>query len=172
MFVVLGLFNLFVVAGKPMKAVPVLFLAAVLLAGIFGELVAQGYSEPMNRWLRKRWGVESKNIALIRSHMCSCQKSHPTQICVTRLSYRLGPNRAQMTILARHRMLFGSSTINFRIADQPPGTRKERLRLAERMVRCRQFRHGSRRQVSMPPMDIAKESCYLLCNVQRRDHER
>jgi peptidoglycan/LPS O-acetylase OafA/YrhL len=64
-FVVLGLFNLFVVAGKPMKAVPVLFIAAVLLAGILGELVARGYSEPMNRWLRKRWGVESKSLGSV-----------------------------------------------------------------------------------------------------------
>jgi peptidoglycan/LPS O-acetylase OafA/YrhL len=64
-FVVLGLFNLFVVAGKPMKVVPVLFIAAVLLAGILGELVARGYSEPMNRWLRKRWGVESKSLGSV-----------------------------------------------------------------------------------------------------------
>jgi peptidoglycan/LPS O-acetylase OafA/YrhL len=64
-FVVLGLFNLFVVVGKPMKAVPVLFIAAVLLAGISGELVARGYSEPMNRWLRKRWGVESKSLGSV-----------------------------------------------------------------------------------------------------------
>jgi peptidoglycan/LPS O-acetylase OafA/YrhL len=64
-FVVLGLFNLFVVVGKPMKAVPVLFIAAVLLAGILGELVARGYSEPMNRWLRKRWGVESKSLGSV-----------------------------------------------------------------------------------------------------------
>ena len=64
-FVVLGLFNLFVVVGKPMKAVPVLFIAAVLLTGILGELVARGYSEPMNRWLRKRWGVESKSLGSV-----------------------------------------------------------------------------------------------------------
>jgi len=64
-FVVLGLFNLFVVVGKPMKAVPVLFIAAVLLAGILGELVARGYSEPMNRRLRKRWGVESKSLGSV-----------------------------------------------------------------------------------------------------------
>jgi peptidoglycan/LPS O-acetylase OafA/YrhL len=64
-FAVLGLFNLFVVAGKPMKVVPVLFIAAILLAGILGELVARGYSEPMNRWLRKRWGVESKSLGSV-----------------------------------------------------------------------------------------------------------
>lgn len=55
-FVVLGFFNLFVAANKPMKAVPVLFIAVILFAGVLGELVARGYSEPMNRRLRKRWG--------------------------------------------------------------------------------------------------------------------
>jgi hypothetical protein len=51
-----------------------------------------------------------------------------------------------------------------------PSTRnseKNALELEERMVRCRHSRHGSR----IFPMDIAQEFCYLLCNVQRRDHE-
>jgi peptidoglycan/LPS O-acetylase OafA/YrhL len=55
-FVVLGFFNLFVAANKPMDGVPLLFIAVILLAGVLGELVARGYSEPINRWLRKRWG--------------------------------------------------------------------------------------------------------------------
>jgi peptidoglycan/LPS O-acetylase OafA/YrhL len=55
-FVVLALFSLFVAAHKPMPAVPVLFVAVLLLAGVLGELAARGYSEPMNRWLRQRWG--------------------------------------------------------------------------------------------------------------------
>jgi len=54
-FVVLGLFELFIAANKPIKAVPALFIAVILIAGLFGALVARGYSEPMNRWLRKRW---------------------------------------------------------------------------------------------------------------------
>jgi len=56
MFVVFGFFHFFLVAGKPMWAVPLLFIAVILIAAILGELVARFYSEPMNRWLRKRWG--------------------------------------------------------------------------------------------------------------------
>jgi peptidoglycan/LPS O-acetylase OafA/YrhL len=55
-FIVLGLFRLFVIANKPMWAVPALFLSVILLAAVLGELVARCLSEPMNRWLRKRWG--------------------------------------------------------------------------------------------------------------------
>jgi peptidoglycan/LPS O-acetylase OafA/YrhL len=55
-FVVLAFFSLFVAAGKPMRYVPALFIAVILVAGLLGELVARGYSEPMNRWLRQRWG--------------------------------------------------------------------------------------------------------------------
>jgi peptidoglycan/LPS O-acetylase OafA/YrhL len=54
-FVVLGLFSLFLAADKPIRAVPALFLFVIILAGILGEVVARAYSEPMNRWLRGRW---------------------------------------------------------------------------------------------------------------------
>jgi peptidoglycan/LPS O-acetylase OafA/YrhL len=56
MFVVFAVFQLFVGLGKPMFAVPVLFVAVILLAGLLGELVARFYSEPANRLLRERWG--------------------------------------------------------------------------------------------------------------------
>jgi peptidoglycan/LPS O-acetylase OafA/YrhL len=56
MFVVFGFFHIFLLAGKPMRGVPVLFITVILFAGVLGELVARFYSEPMNRWLRKRWG--------------------------------------------------------------------------------------------------------------------
>ena len=56
MFIVFGFFHVFLLAGKPMWAVPLLFLTVILFAGVLGELVARFYSEPMNRWLRKRWG--------------------------------------------------------------------------------------------------------------------
>jgi len=73
-FVVLALFGLFVAAHKPMPAVPVLFIAAILLAGVLGELVARGYSEPMNRWLRQRWGDGPNRLGSINSiekhHKC------------------------------------------------------------------------------------------------------
>ena len=56
MFVVFACFNLFVRLGKPMRLVPVLFIATIILAGILGELVGRYFSEPANRWLRARFG--------------------------------------------------------------------------------------------------------------------
>jgi peptidoglycan/LPS O-acetylase OafA/YrhL len=56
MFVVFALFQLFVAIGKPMSAVPVLFLSVALLSGLLGEFIARFYSEPLNRLLRERWG--------------------------------------------------------------------------------------------------------------------
>jgi peptidoglycan/LPS O-acetylase OafA/YrhL len=55
MFVVLALFGLFVKLGKPMPGVPLLFVVTVIVAAILGDAVAKFYSEPMNRWLRRRW---------------------------------------------------------------------------------------------------------------------
>jgi len=54
MFVVFTFFNLFVRVGKPMAAVPVLFLAVTLFSGALGVVAARFYSEPMNQLLRKR----------------------------------------------------------------------------------------------------------------------
>jgi peptidoglycan/LPS O-acetylase OafA/YrhL len=65
MFVVFGLFRLFVIAHKSMWMVPALFLAVILFAGLLGELVARGYSEPMNRWLRDRWGDGPKKLGSV-----------------------------------------------------------------------------------------------------------
>lgn len=53
MFVVFGLFDLFLAAGKPMRLVPVLFVATILVSGLLGAAVARLYSEPMNRFLRR-----------------------------------------------------------------------------------------------------------------------
>ncbi len=55
MFIVFGLFQLFVLAGKPMAAVLPLFIAVVLLSGFLGAAVARCFSEPMNQFIRKRW---------------------------------------------------------------------------------------------------------------------
>ena len=65
MFVVFGLFNFFVSAGKPMKAIPALFIAVILLAALLGEFVARFYSEPMNRRLRKRWGDGPESLGSV-----------------------------------------------------------------------------------------------------------
>jgi peptidoglycan/LPS O-acetylase OafA/YrhL len=72
-FIVLGLFTLFLAAGKPLKAVPALFLTVILIASLLGELVARAYSEPLNRWLRKRWGDERLGSA-IETHETSSQE--------------------------------------------------------------------------------------------------
>jgi peptidoglycan/LPS O-acetylase OafA/YrhL len=62
MFVVLGLFGLFVKFGKPMPLVPVLFVVTIILATMLGDLVARSFSEPMNRRLRKHWGDGAEKL--------------------------------------------------------------------------------------------------------------
>jgi peptidoglycan/LPS O-acetylase OafA/YrhL len=57
MFVVFVAFRLFLAAGKPMAGIPLLFLSVVIVAGVLGAAVAGVYSEPVNRWLRRRWRV-------------------------------------------------------------------------------------------------------------------
>jgi peptidoglycan/LPS O-acetylase OafA/YrhL len=56
MFVVFALFGLFEAAGNPLLAVPILFIAVIVISSLLGELVARFYSEPMNRLLRRQWG--------------------------------------------------------------------------------------------------------------------
>jgi peptidoglycan/LPS O-acetylase OafA/YrhL len=53
MFVVFGFFGMFVSAGKPMRLVPLLFVATILISGLLGAAIAGFYSEPMNRFLRR-----------------------------------------------------------------------------------------------------------------------
>ncbi len=57
MFVVFALFDRFVAADKPIRMVVPLFLATIVLSGVLGELVARGYSDPINRSLRHFWGI-------------------------------------------------------------------------------------------------------------------
>ncbi len=54
MFAVLALFAIFVRFGKPLRAVPVLFVAAIVVSGLLGWCVAVVYTEPMNRLIRRR----------------------------------------------------------------------------------------------------------------------
>jgi peptidoglycan/LPS O-acetylase OafA/YrhL len=65
MFVVFALFQLFVRAGKPLEAVPVLFASAILISGVLGAAVARFYSEPMNRILRKRFGDSAGRLGSV-----------------------------------------------------------------------------------------------------------
>ena len=62
MFVVFALFRLFVLAGKPMGAVLPLFVVVVVIAGLSGEIVARFYSEPLNRFIRDRWGNRPRSV--------------------------------------------------------------------------------------------------------------
>jgi len=64
-FVVLSLFHLFLTLGKPVRAVPAMFLAVLLLSGLLGALVSRSYSEPMNRWLRARWVKDATRVGSV-----------------------------------------------------------------------------------------------------------
>ncbi len=55
-FLVIAFFGLFLHFGKPMRAVPALFIIVIVAAALLGEAVARLYSEPMNRFIRRRLG--------------------------------------------------------------------------------------------------------------------
>jgi peptidoglycan/LPS O-acetylase OafA/YrhL len=65
MFVVIGFFVLFTQLGRPLRGVPILFVAVVLAAALLGDLVARFYSEPMNRLLRKRWAEAPNKLGSV-----------------------------------------------------------------------------------------------------------
>jgi peptidoglycan/LPS O-acetylase OafA/YrhL len=56
MFVVFGFFDLFLAMGSRMRLVPALFVVTILVAAGLGAVVAYCYSEPINRFLRSRFG--------------------------------------------------------------------------------------------------------------------
>ena len=56
MFLVIAIFALFVSLGKPLAAVAALFVTVIVLSGLLGEAVARFYSEPMNKFLRSKFG--------------------------------------------------------------------------------------------------------------------
>jgi peptidoglycan/LPS O-acetylase OafA/YrhL len=62
MFVVFAFFRLFLLAGKPRFAVPLLFLVVIVGSALFGEVVARFYSEPLNHLMRSRW----RKVLLVR----------------------------------------------------------------------------------------------------------
>jgi peptidoglycan/LPS O-acetylase OafA/YrhL len=53
MFVVIGAFALFVMWGKPLRAVWWVFAGVIMVSTVLGWGVSVGYSERMNRWLRR-----------------------------------------------------------------------------------------------------------------------
>ncbi len=65
MFVVFGIFSIFVMAGKPMRGAPLIFIPVILASASLGELAAGFYSEPMNRWLCARWGTGAKKLGSV-----------------------------------------------------------------------------------------------------------
>lgn len=80
LFVVLGLFSLFLAAGKPMRYVPALFIASIIFSGLLGELVARLYSEPINRWLRRRWRDDAQpRFSETSDNQTSTHRSSVTQ---------------------------------------------------------------------------------------------
>lgn len=67
MFVVFAFFHLFLEFGKPLRAVPLLFIGTLLTSVALGALIAGAFSEPINRWLRKRWGQDSGRLGSVVS---------------------------------------------------------------------------------------------------------
>lgn len=63
MFVVFTFFGLFLHAGMPLAGVPFFFVSAILVSGLLGAGVANLYSEPMNRFLRRKSGGGGRNAS-------------------------------------------------------------------------------------------------------------
>jgi peptidoglycan/LPS O-acetylase OafA/YrhL len=62
MFAVMALFAAFLHFGKSMRAVPVLFALAIVLAALLGWAVSLFYAEPMNRLIRRRTGTDPATL--------------------------------------------------------------------------------------------------------------
>ena len=69
MFAVVALFAVFLDCGKPLKAVPVLFVVALISAGCLGWTIAVLYSEPMNLFIRHRVRLSSSSTGAARPHV-------------------------------------------------------------------------------------------------------
>jgi peptidoglycan/LPS O-acetylase OafA/YrhL len=65
MFVVFACFGLFVRVGKPLRGVPLLFVAVIVLSALLGDLTARLFSEPSNRWLRNARGDGSATLGSV-----------------------------------------------------------------------------------------------------------
>jgi peptidoglycan/LPS O-acetylase OafA/YrhL len=63
MFLVFAFFHLFVVAGKPLPAVLLLFGVVIVASALLGEAVARFFSEPLNRTIRALWSYHSAQPA-------------------------------------------------------------------------------------------------------------
>jgi peptidoglycan/LPS O-acetylase OafA/YrhL len=65
MFIVVALFGVYLRLGKPLRAVPAVFLAVIVVAGVLGDLVARFYSEPMNLLLRRLFGDDARSMGAV-----------------------------------------------------------------------------------------------------------
>ncbi len=65
MFVVIVAFGLFVALGKPLVAVPALFVTVIVLSGFLGDAVGRFYSEPMNILLRDKFGDGANRLGSV-----------------------------------------------------------------------------------------------------------
>ncbi len=61
-FAVFALFAVFVHFGKPMRGIPVLFIASIVAAGLLGWATSILYAEPMNLLVRQRTGTGKPSL--------------------------------------------------------------------------------------------------------------
>lgn len=66
MFIVIGLFALYISGGTPVHAAPLVFAATIVVAGALGDVLARLYSEPLNRLLRKRFDDDARHLGSVR----------------------------------------------------------------------------------------------------------
>jgi peptidoglycan/LPS O-acetylase OafA/YrhL len=73
MFVVLWMTQAFAALGNPMKWASAWYAAIFILSAILGAITMRGYSEPMNRWLRRKWVERSMRSGTVET----ASHSHP-----------------------------------------------------------------------------------------------
>lgn len=66
MFIVIGLFGLYISRGTPVKAAPLVFVTTIAVAAALGDLVVRIYSEPLNRLIRKRFDDDARHLGAVR----------------------------------------------------------------------------------------------------------
>lgn len=66
MFIVIGIFTLYISRGTPVKAAPAVFAITIVIAGALGEVLARFYSEPLNRLVRKRCDHNAQHLGSVR----------------------------------------------------------------------------------------------------------
>jgi peptidoglycan/LPS O-acetylase OafA/YrhL len=85
MFVVFGLFAIFVKSGSPLWCVPLLFVVTIVVAAGTGDVVARFFSEPLNHMLRERWSHGPRQLGSVEFSESPPHSSElgPEQIAAT-----------------------------------------------------------------------------------------